>query len=64
MEFVRRASPKWKTVDQAQRLATETADTAASVVSIDAVDHAIAAALDAFAPDECANYFTASDTLL
>jgi len=32
----------------------------AAARTLDALEHAIAAALDAFAPDECANYFTAS----
>jgi transposase len=32
----------------------------AAARTLDALEHAIAAAFDAFAPDECANYFTAS----
>jgi transposase len=32
----------------------------AAARTLDALEKAIAAALDAFAPDECANYFTAS----
>ena len=32
----------------------------AAARTLDALQPAIAAALDAFAPDECANYFTAS----
>ena len=32
----------------------------AAARTLDALEAAIAAALDAFAPDECANYFTAS----
>jgi len=32
----------------------------AAARTLDTLEHAIAASLDAFAPDECANYFTAS----